>query len=250
MEQTVLLLIAALVVGMSKGGLASAAAISVPMLSLFMNPIHAAALLLPVYIVTDWVAVWLYRHEYSGRNLVILIPAMLLGVAVATVVTPYTPESLLLIVTGLIGLWYCLRTWLRRGVAERTEARVLPGVLWGTITGITSFITHSGGPPAQAYLLPQRLPKLQFAGTIAIAFAACNLAKLPAYWEIGNLQDLNWQTTLALAATGIVGTRIGRAISLVLSESSYRRVIETMLFLLSIILLGKGGWMLLHPTLA
>ncbi|MGB7758069.1 MAG: sulfite exporter TauE/SafE family protein [Salinisphaera sp.] len=250
MEQTILLLIAALVVGMSKGGLASAAAISVPMLSLFMNPIHAAALLLPVYIVTDWVAVWLYRHDFSGRNLAILIPSMLFGIAVATVVTPYTPESVLLIATGLIGLWYCLRAWLRRGVAAPTEARVAPGVFWGTITGITSFITHSGGPPAQAFLLPQQLLKLEFAGTIAIAFAAGNLAKLPAYWELGNLQDLNWQTTLALAATGIVGTRIGRAVSLRLSETSYRRVIEIMLFLLSIILLGKGGWMAMHSAVS
>ncbi|WP_423820620.1 sulfite exporter TauE/SafE family protein [Salinisphaera sp. SPP-AMP-43] len=249
MEQTILLLIAALVVGMSKGGLASAAAISVPLLSLFMNPIQAAAMLLPVYIVTDWVAVWLYRHEFSARNLAILIPSMLFGVAVATVVTPYTPESLLLIVTGGIGLWYCLRTWLRQGLAGHTEARILPGVFWGTVTGITSFITHSGGPPAQAYLLPQRLPKLKFAGTIAIAFAAGNLAKLPAYWELGKLQGLNWHLTLALAATGIVGTRIGRAISMVLSETTYRRLIEIMLLLLSITLLGKGGWMLIQARL-
>lgn len=248
MEQTILLLIAALIVGMSKGGLASAAAISVPLLSLFMNPIQAAAMLLPVYIVTDWVAVWLYRHEFSAPNLAILIPAMLFGVAVATVLTPYTPESLLLIVTGGIGLWYCLRTWLGRGLAERTGARVAPGVCWGAIAGITSFITHSGGPPAQAYLLPQRLPKLQFAGTIAIAFAACNLAKLPAYWELGNLQGLDWQLTLALAATGIVGTRIGRAISVVLSETTYRRMIEVMLLLLSVTLLGKGGWMLMQAS--
>nr|WP_255415814.1 sulfite exporter TauE/SafE family protein [Salinisphaera sp. Q1T1-3] len=236
---------AALIVGMSKGGLASAAAISVPMLALVMNPIQAAALLLPVYIVTDWVAVSLYRRDHSKRNLAILIPSMLVGVTIATVVTPYTPESLLLIVTGLIGLWYCLRTWLGRGQGAATEAAVPQGVFWGTITGITSFITHSGGPPAQAYLLPQRLPKLQFAGTIAIAFAFCNLAKLPAYWWLDKLHGLSWQLTLGLVATGIVGTVIGRRIAQWLSETTYRRMIEIMLFALSIILLSKGAWMAL-----
>ncbi|MDA3920866.1 MAG: sulfite exporter TauE/SafE family protein [Salinisphaera sp.] len=243
MEQTVPLLIAAVIVGMSKGGLASAGAIAVPMLSLFMNPIEAAALLLPVYIVTDWVAVWLYRRRFSGRNLAILIPSMLLGIVVATIITPYTPESLLLIATGLIGLWYCLKTWFGRAGSERRPANLALGVFWGTIAGITSFITHSGGPPAQAYLLPQRLPKLQFVGTVAIAFAVGNLAKLPAYWELGTLQGLNWKMTLGLVATGIVGTRIGRALALILSESAYRRMIELLLFGLSIVLLVKGGWM-------
>ncbi|MES1925599.1 sulfite exporter TauE/SafE family protein [Salinisphaera sp. T31B1] len=238
-----MLLAAALVVGMSKGGLASAAAIAVPLLALFMDPIQAAALLLPVYIVTDWVAVWLYRRDFSASNLKILVPAMLVGIAVATVVTPYTPESLLLIATGLIGLWYCMRTWLGPGTVEAVPARAGPGVFWGTITGITSFITHSGGPPVQAYLLPQRLPKLEFAGTIAIAFAIGNLAKLPAYWHLGKLDNLSWHLTLTLAATGILGTGVGRWIAGVLSETTYRRMIEIMLLILSCVLLAKGAWM-------
>lgn len=245
MEHMILLLAAAAVVGMSKGGLASAGSIAVPMLALFMDPIKAAALLLPVYIVTDWVAVWLYRRDFSTRNLLILIPAMLLGTAIATILTPYTPESVLLFLTGLIGLWYCLRAWLGRGIAEKSKAGVIPGVCWGAVTGIASFITHSGGPPAQAYLLPQRLPKLEFAGTLAIAFMAVNLSKIPAYWQLGKLHSLNWQTTLALVATGIVFTRVGRALTLVLSETSYRRLIEGLLFLLSVILIGKAGWLVL-----
>lgn len=241
MEQTILLLIAALIVGMSKGGLASAAAIAVPMLSLFMNPVEAAALLLPVYIATDWVAVWLYRRNFSVRNLAILVPSMLLGTVFATIITPYTSEGVLLIATGIIGLWYCLRTWFKTSGSKGTTADVAPGVFWG----ITSFITHSGGPPAQVYLLPQRLPKLEFAGTIAIAFTAGNLAKLPAYWELGKLQNLSWLLTLALIGTGFVGTRLGRAMIMALSDTTYRRVIEIMLLLLSAVLLGKGGWILI-----
>jgi uncharacterized protein len=174
------LIIAAGIVGMSKGGLASAGAIAVPFLSLQMNPVQAAAILLPVFIAPDWIAVWIYRREFSGRNLAIMIPGMLTGSLIATLITPFTPESALLFGTGLIGIWYCLRNWLRGSTRERTEARIVPGLFWGTLTGITSFITHSGGPPAQAYLLPQRLPRLEFAGTVAIAFAAGNLSKLPA----------------------------------------------------------------------
>ncbi|WP_321449357.1 sulfite exporter TauE/SafE family protein [uncultured Cohaesibacter sp.] len=240
MTDSILLLIAAFVVGLSKGGLASAAAIAVPMLALMMSPVKAAATLLPVYIVTDWIGVWLYRRDFSRRNLYILTPSLLFGIAIATIITPYTPEAALLVFTGSIGLWHCARAWLKRGQQEKVEAKILPGIFWGTLTGIASFITHSGAPPSQAYLLPQKLPKLQFAGTIAIAFAVGNLVKLPAYYAIGQLDGLNWKLILALAATGIIGTLVGRYLTQILPQAIYMRVIQIMLFALSCILFVRG----------
>ena len=52
------------------------------------------------------------------------------------------------------------------------------GILWGTLAGFTSFISHAGAPPFQIYVLPQRLPKLVFAGTSTILFATINAAKI------------------------------------------------------------------------
>ncbi|MBJ7550280.1 sulfite exporter TauE/SafE family protein [Marinomonas ostreistagni] len=248
MMDTTLLIIAALIVGLSKGGLASMAAIAVPMLALFMNPVQAAATLLPVYIVTDWVGVWLYRKHYSKRNVWILTPAILLGLAIATVITPYTPEFGLLIFTGLIGLWYSVRAWFSKPSTAVKTAEIGPGVFWGTLTGIASFITHSGAPPAQAYLLPQKLPKLEFAGTVAIAFAIGNVVKIPAYYSIGQMDDLNWSLIVGLAVTGIVGTFIGRWLTKKLHDQTYIKVIQGMLFLLSIILLLRGGMMLIQSV--
>lgn len=233
------LLAAAFVVGLSKGGLASAAALAVPALAFVMNPVQAAAILLPVYIGTDWIAVMLYRKTYSRRNLAILVPAMLFGILLATVITPWTPESALLVLTGLIGLWYVIRRWFGPVVEAPGEARVLPGIGWGIATGITSFITHSGSPPAQAYLMPQRLPKLEFAGTMAIAFAAGNLAKLPGYWAIGALQGLEVGLTLGLLASGGIGTLVGRLATARLPDAVYTRVIEGVLLALSILLIVK-----------
>lgn len=230
-----------MIVGLSKGGLASAAALAVPLLALTMNPIQAAAILLPVFLVTDWVAVWLYRRDYSGRNLAILIPAILFGIALATLITPWTPESVLLLATGLIGLWYCGRSWFGRVAAQPVEPRVGPGLFWGTLTGVTSFITHSGSPASQAYLLPQRLPKLQFAGTMAIAFTVCNLAKIPGYWAIGAFEALDWPLTVGLVAAGICGTVAGRWITGRLHDATYVRVIEGLLLTLSVLLIGRGA---------
>ncbi len=234
------LIVGAFVVGMSKGGLASAAAVVVPALALTMGPIQAAALLLPVYIVTDWVAVWLYRRDFSARNVAILAPAMLAGTLVSTLAIPYVAPELLLLVTGLIGLWYCGRNWLGGGHGPARPARILPGLFWGVLTGISSFITHSGSPPSQAYLLPQRLPKLELAGTIAIIFAIGNLSKLPGYWALGQFDDIDWHLLAYLAVAGIAGTAAGRWLVARLSDRAYIRVIEAMLFALSLLLIWKG----------
>ena len=48
-----------------------------PMMSLVISPVRAAAIVLRVLIVQDWVSVWALRRDFSSRNLLILIPASL-----------------------------------------------------------------------------------------------------------------------------------------------------------------------------
>lgn len=241
MDPIFLLIPAALLVGTSKGGLASAGSLAVPLTALLMNPVEAAALLLPVFIVTDWVSVYLYRRDFSARNLKILIPSALLGVVIAAFIVTWTSEAFLLIATGLIGFWYCLRSWLTRPDPSPRPARLLPGIIWGMLAGITSFITHTGGPPAQAYLLPQNMPKLVFAGTMSITFAAINLSKLPGYYVTGLFEGLNWSIVAILIVTGVFGTVLGRRLTMILPQAAYVRVIQVLLFGLSVVLVTKGG---------
>ncbi len=209
-EHLVWLLLAATIVGLAKGGLSSAGSLAVPLLALFMNPLEAAALLLPVFIVTDWFAVWLYRRDYSSRNIAILVPSIFAGIFVAMLIVPFTPEAVLLVVTGGVGLWFCMRSWFGKRIETARGAEIVPGVFWGILTGITTFITHSGAPPSQAYLLPQKLPRLVFAGTLAITFAFANVAKLPGYYALGFFEGLRWHLIFVLVAVGIVATAAGR----------------------------------------
>lgn len=239
-DHFVWLVLAALIIGISKGGISSAAALAVPMLALFMNPVQAAALMLPILIVTDAVAVWLYRRDYSGRNVAILLPAILLGIAIATLIVPFVSEPLLLAFTGVVGLWAVWRAWFG-GTPEAAPATIAPGLFWGTIGGITTFITHSGAPPIQAYLLPQKLTRLVFAGTMAIAFAVGNVAKIPSYASLGLFEGIDWTLLAILTAVGILGTVIGRWLIKKLSDSAFTRVIEVLLLVLSIMLLSKAA---------
>lgn len=69
----------AFLVGLSKGGLSTTGVLAVPILSLVMSPLKAASLLLPIYIISDIVGVWLYRKNFSIWNIKVLIPGGLLG---------------------------------------------------------------------------------------------------------------------------------------------------------------------------
>ncbi|MEO1537400.1 MAG: sulfite exporter TauE/SafE family protein [Pseudomonadota bacterium] len=235
------LVFAAVIIGVAKGGLASAASLAVPFLAIFMNPVQAAALVLPVLIVTDLAALWLYRKDFSKRNVLILLPAMFAGIAIAMVIVPFTPEPVLLAFTGLVGFWAVWRRWFGPKDAERKEAEVGTGLFWGLIAGVTTFITHSGAPPTQAYLLPQNLPRLIFAGTMAITFALANFAKIPTYYALGYFEGLDWTVISGLAAVGIAGTFLGRWMVKTMSDAIYMRVIEILLLALSLILLVKAG---------
>ncbi|MEY3944711.1 MAG: hypothetical protein RL697_724, partial [Pseudomonadota bacterium] len=54
-----LLSLAAWLVGLSKGGLPTIGMLAVPVLSLMMPPMQAAVLLLPIYILSDMVGIYL-----------------------------------------------------------------------------------------------------------------------------------------------------------------------------------------------
>lgn len=242
MESLGLFLFASLIVGASKGGLASAGALAVPILSIWIDPLQAAGVLLPIFLISDVVGVWLYRRDYSLRNVLLLIPAGLLGVILATLLVPYVSRSYAELATGLIGLFYCGNALRRklRGSVQAVPFQPAKGVFWGALTGITSFISHTGSPPFQSFVLPQKLPKMQYAGTTTLVFAAINVFKLPAYSVVGLVGNIHLPSLLAMAGVASVGAVLGRKLAQRLPEAVFMTVIQILLFVVSLYLVVKA----------
>lgn len=231
--------IGSVMVGMSKGGLPIVAMLAVPLLSFIMPPATAAGLLLPVYIISDGYGVWLYRREFSARNLRILIPATAIGIALGYFTVSYVPGDAVKLAVALIGLYY-LGDKLRQRFGTPRAARpadVPRGLFWGSIAGFTSYISHAGGPPFQAYTLPQRLPKMVFAGTATILFAVVNLLKVPPYILAGQITWDSFTATLWLAPAALFGAWSGYRLTQILPEKLFFAFVETALFLISLKLL-------------
>jgi len=71
---------AVIFLGLSKGGLSGAATAATPLLALYLPPLEAAALLLPLLICQDAISVRVYWREWSAWNLKVLLPGAALGV--------------------------------------------------------------------------------------------------------------------------------------------------------------------------
>jgi uncharacterized membrane protein YfcA len=192
-------------------------------------------------VITDIFGVWAYRRQFSGRNLAILAPAAIAGIGVGWATASLVSDNLVTLLVGSIGLLYCLDLWRkRRRNLPPQPADVPRGLLWGTLAGFTSFVSHSGAPPYQMYVMPQRLPKLVFAGTSAILFAIINAVKLLPYWALGQFDAENLQTAALLFPIGIAATLIGVRIVQVISEDTFYRLVTFGLFVVSLKLSFDG----------
>ena len=232
--------IAAFLLGLSKGGVPMVAMLSVPLLSVFMDPAMAAGLLLPLYIVADGYAIWLFRHAFSKRNLAIMLPASVVGIVAGYLAVSAVPGDAVKLLLALIGLSYLAKSLhgrYRGGEIAAKPADVAPGLFWGALAGLTSYIAHSGGPPFQAYVLPQKLDKRVYLGTTTIFFAAVNLMKVPPYVLAGQMDGDTLLKCLWLAPMALAGAWGGARISLWLSDRVFFAIVEIALGALSLKLL-------------
>ena len=58
-----------------------------------MNPVVAAGMLLPVYVVSDMFGLYAYRHAFDRRVLAILLPGAVVGIGVGWATATVVPES-------------------------------------------------------------------------------------------------------------------------------------------------------------
>ncbi len=202
---------AVIVLGLSKGGFTGLSSLAMPMMSLVISPVKAAAIVLPVLIVQDWVSVWAFRRDFSPRNLLILIPASLIGVAAGWLLAAHVSEDAVRLAVGVISIAFVFYMLIRDrlGLAPVATPGVPGGLLWGSLAGFTSFISHAGAPPFQVYVMPQNLKPRVFAGTSTMFFAAVNLLKLPPYLLLGQFSRDNLAVSAVLIPLAIVSTFAG-----------------------------------------
>lgn len=194
---------AVMIVGISKGGFGGGlGTLAVPLMALAVAPQQAAAIMLPILCVMDLMAVWAYRHSWDRRNMWIMLPGALAGIAVGGLTFAYLDADMVRILVGTLAVGFfafeAARRWIFDPDRPPAEPRVLRGSFWSAVGGFTSFIAHAGGPPVNIYLLPQRMPKTLYQGTTVVFYFVINYVKLIPYALLGQLSFGNLTTSAVL----------------------------------------------------
>lgn len=231
---------AAMLVGMGKGGLPVVGMLGVPVLSLVISPVAAAGLLLPVYIVSDAFGLYAYRAAFDRRVVGILAVGGTVGVAIGWATASVVPEDAVTLLVGAIGLVFAMNLLLRPSLPAAREARLAPGLFWGTLTGFTSFVSHAGAPPFQVYVQPLGLAKAVFAGTTTVLFAYINAIKLVPYVALGQINPGSLQVAAFLAVPAAVAVFAGVRLVKVIPEGLFFRLVTWALLLISVKLVRDG----------
>jgi uncharacterized membrane protein YfcA len=232
-------LFVATLTGLGKSGFGMAGGLSVPLLSLVMPPAQAAAIMLPLLLVTDLASVYAYRKEWDRANMRILVPAGLVGIGIGWIIFRMLNDDALRIVLGTIAIGFVLNTVLRRNMAAATVSKA-KGWFWGTVSGITTFVAQAGGPPILVYLLPQRLDKRLHSGTLVVFFAVMNYAKIIPYWSLGLFSPGNLSMSLIIIPFGLIGIPLGMWLQNKMSNTMFYRVTSVLLFCAGCQLLWQG----------
>ncbi|ASP34591.1 sulfite exporter TauE/SafE family protein [Labrenzia sp. VG12] len=211
-------------VGLSKGGFGGTfAMLGVPIMSLVISPLQAAGIMLPILIVMDVVALLAYKGRADWKCLVILLPAAVLGIGIGWATAAYVNDDFVLFLIGVMSLAFVADYVFKQRKATGAANHNLPkGTFWGTVAGFTSFISHTGGPPFQMYMLPLRLAPLLFAGTAVIFFATVNAIKLVPYFLLGQFDTTNLSTSVTLFPVALIATLVGvQLVKIVKADTFY-----------------------------
>ncbi|MBK8085527.1 MAG: sulfite exporter TauE/SafE family protein [Devosia sp.] len=234
--------LAVFVVALSKSGLVgSLGLVAVPLLSLVMPARDAAGMMLPLLLVMDAIAIWTYRKDADWRILRIMLPGAMIGTLIGWALWTVVSDAMVLLFVGIITMVFILDALLP--LRKRLEG--LPpsrgwGAFWGGFAGFTSFISHTGGPPFQIYVLPQRLSPVVYSGTTAFFFSVVNTAKLVPYFFLGQLNVSNLTHAAILAPLAVVGVLVGVWLVRRISVKRFYQLTYWLVFLLAIKLIYDG----------
>jgi uncharacterized protein len=221
--------------GISKGGFLGLGVMALPLMSLFVPPLQAAAIILPTAIAQDFLTLWVYRRAWSAWNLKIMLPSMCFGIVLAWLMAASLSAVHIRLAIGLIAALFVLRHWTaRRFERWMPKPSVATGVFFGALGGVTTMLANAGGPAWQVHLLPQKIEKLPYIGTLSILFAASNVVKVPGFLTLGYLTRDNLLVGLTLVPIALLANFAGIWMVRRVSTELFYRIAYVLMFIIAV----------------
>ncbi len=229
--------------GFAKGGFAGVGMAATPFLALVVPPLQAAAIILPILLMQDAISVWAFRREWDRWNLKVLTIGAIAGIGIAWALAAYVSDALVKLMIGVITFVFVLNQWfgLVRKAADALRPSTASGLFWGMLSGFTSTLAHAGSPPMNVHLLPQRLPKMTYIGTVTIFFAVINAVKVVPFFFLGELTQSTLLIALVFMPLAIVSNLAGIWLAKRVPEELFYKIAYVLMFLVSLELIRSGA---------
>jgi uncharacterized protein len=237
----VVIAILGFMIGFSKGGFGGLGALLTPILALVLPVASAVGVLLPMLMVGDVFAVYMYWKEWNLDLIKRMMPAGIIGAIAGTFLLSWLSPDGLRIILGIFVLVLVAYKFLSDRIqAIRYEPRPWHAPAAGLFSGIASGMFNYGGPAVSSYLLLQKLKARPFIATTAIYFALLNLIKVPGFLYTGVL-NLPLLFSLWWVFPFIpVGIWVARMLLTRLSPSAFEWIIVVLLIFSSLWLLWQS----------
>jgi len=225
--QWVLIILAALCIGMGKGGLKGVDGLGVIIMAIAFGTKLSTGIVLPLLCMGDIAAVKFYNRHAQWRHFWKLVPWIVIGILAGVYFGKDMNEALFrkimvftVIITVVIVLWMEIKTSFHIPESKAFSAST------GLVAGFTTMIGNMAGAFANLYFLAMRVPKNDFIGTTAWLFLCMNLFKLP--FQLFVWKNIDWRsfaTDLVVAPVLALGFWIGIIIVRNIKEGHYRRLV-------------------------
>ncbi len=236
------------ILAISKSGFGGAlGSLSMPIILFVLPPKLALGVLLPIFLITDVWVVYIWRKHIHWRFVFIMCAFGFAGQMAGWLLFDYFSNAMLRAFVGTIGALTAVNylrrlIWPRAELAEDITKRLMARLWlratgWCGLSGLASFVALAGGIPAQVFLLPHRLARQIFVGTMSVYFFVINVFKLPFYGDLGLFSAGSIKLSLLLLPFIPLGVYIGKRLNEVVSDRLFYHVTYSTLFLMSLKLL-------------
>jgi uncharacterized membrane protein YfcA len=245
MNFIILVLIIALLIGLSKGGFGGPVPVSLitPLLSQIMPASQAVGLVLPLLLIGDIIALRIYWKQWDIRYVKLMLPLAIIGIIVGGALllrlADTNQDLLLRRILGAFTLVFVLykvgSDWFKN---VEYEPRDWHGYLAGYASGFGSALANVGSPPFTAYMLLQEVSPTIFMGTTTLFFAIINLLKLPITLLSSNVLNVHLLLSILWVIPVIpVGSWLGRRFVQWVDPKIFERLMLVLLFGMSLYML-------------
>lgn len=228
-------------IGLTKGGFNTLGALLTPVLSLILPVSTAVGVLLPMLIVGDAFAIYMYWREWDARLVKRMLPLGIVGALIGTYLLATLSADALRVALAI----FVLLLVIYKLASDRIASLAYQPRRWhapaaGALAGVASGMFNNGGPPFNSYLLLQNLPPRIFIATTALFFALLNLIKVPGFLYTG---VLNVPLLLSLWWVFLfipLGIWAARWLVMHVNQQTFEWIIIVLLIISSIVLFWQG----------